>query len=69
MLHSIGRIAVTQVQSLLRGFLQDGACPFSSVLTVPDIVDRISQTCIETYDRIFTPGGDALYLLESNTQR
>lgn len=55
MLHSIGRIAVTQVQSLLRGFLQDGACPFSSVLTVPDIVDRISQTCIETYDRIFTP--------------
>src|SRR5947209_3597211 len=55
MLHAIGRTAVAQVQSLLRGFLQDGALPFSSVLTVPDIVDLISQTCVETYDRIFTP--------------
>jgi Transposase DDE domain len=55
MLHSIGRTAVAQVQSLLRGFLQDGAFPFSSVLTVQDIVDLISQTCVETCDRIFTP--------------
>jgi hypothetical protein len=44
-----------QLQSLLQGFLQDGALPFSSVLTVQDIVDRISQTCVETCDRIFTP--------------
>jgi Transposase DDE domain len=55
MLHSIGRTAVAQVQSLLCGFLQDGAVPFGSVLTVHDIVDRISQTCVETCDRIFTP--------------
>ena len=55
MLHSIGRTAVAQVQSLLGGFLQDGAFPFSSVLTVQDIVDLISQTCVETCDRIFTP--------------
>ena len=46
---------MAQVQSLLCGFLQDGAFPFSSVLTVQDIVDRISQTCGETCDRIFTP--------------
>jgi hypothetical protein len=44
-----------QLQSLLQGFLQDGALPFSSVLTVQDIVDLISQTCVETCDRIFTP--------------
>jgi hypothetical protein len=55
MMHSIGRTAVAQGQSLLRGFLQDGALPFGSVLTVQDIVDRISQTCVETCDRIFTP--------------
>jgi hypothetical protein len=55
MLHSIGRTAVAQVQSLLRGFLQEGSCPFSAVLTVQDIVDRISQTCVATCDRIFTP--------------
>ena len=55
MLHSIGRTALTQVQSLLRGFLQDGAFPFGSVLTAQDIVDLISQTCVETCDRIFTP--------------
>src|SRR2546422_9566098 len=55
MLHAIGRTAVAQVQSLLRGFLQDGTFPFSSVLTVQDIVDRISQTCVETCGRIFTP--------------
>src|SRR5262249_6640512 len=41
--------------SLLCGFLQDGAFPFSAVLTVQDLVDRISQTCVETCDRIFTP--------------
>src|SRR5262249_11160640 len=46
---------MAQAQSLLCGFLQDGAFPFSSVLTVQDIVDRISQTCVETCDRIFTP--------------
>lgn len=46
---------MAQVQSLLCGFLQEGAFPFSSVLTVQDIVDRISQTCGETCDRIFTP--------------
>jgi hypothetical protein len=55
MVHSIGRTAVAQVQSLLQGFLQDGALPFSSVLTVQDIVDRISQTWGETCDRLFTP--------------
>ena len=55
MLHSIGRIALAQVQSLLRGFLQDGSFPFGSVLTVKDIVDLISQECVETADRIFTP--------------
>jgi Transposase DDE domain len=55
MLHSIGHTAMAQVQSLLRGFLQEGACPFSAILTVQDIVDRISQTCVETCDRIFTP--------------
>ena len=55
MAHSIGRIAMAQVQSLLYEFLQDGALPFSSVLTVQDIVDLISQTCVETCDRIFTP--------------
>jgi hypothetical protein len=57
MRHSIGRTAMAQVQSLLCGFLQGGAFPFSSVLTVQDIVDRISQTCGETCDRIFTPVG------------
>jgi hypothetical protein len=46
---------MAQVQSLLCGFLQDGAFPFSSVLTVHDIVDHISQTCVETCDRLFTP--------------
>lgn len=45
---------MAQVQSLLGGFLQDGAFPFSSVLTVQDIVDLIGQTCGETCDRIFT---------------
>jgi hypothetical protein len=53
--HCIGRTAVAQVQSLLRGFLQDGGLPFNTVMTVQDIVDRISQTCAETCDRIFTP--------------
>ena len=55
MVHSIGRTALVQVQSLLRGFLQEGSFPFSSVLTVQDIVDLISQECVETCDRIFTP--------------
>src|SRR5215475_1940902 len=55
MLHSIGRTAMAQVQSLLRGFLQDGAFPFSSVLTVTDILDLISQECVETSERLFTP--------------
>jgi hypothetical protein len=55
MMHSIGRTAVAQVQSLLRGFLQEGSCPFSAVLTVKDIVDLLCQECVETADRIFTP--------------
>jgi hypothetical protein len=55
MLHAIGHTAMAQVQSLLRGFLREGACPFSAILTVQDIVDRISQTCVEICDRIFTP--------------
>ena len=55
MAHSIGRTAMAQVQSLLCGFLQGGAFPFSSVLTVQDIVDLISQTCVATCDRRFTP--------------
>ena len=63
--HSIGRTALVQLQSLLQGFLQDGAFPFSSVLTVKDIVDLISQTCVETCDRIFTP----LVTVEDNTSR
>ena len=55
MWHAIGRIALAQLQSLLRGFLQDDSLPFGSVLTVQDIVDLISQEWAETYDRIFTP--------------
>jgi hypothetical protein len=55
MVHTIGRIAVAQVQSLLHSFLQEGSCPFSTVLTVKDIVDLIGQECVETADRIFTP--------------
>src|SRR5262249_13436640 len=55
MRHSLGRTAVAQGQSLLRGFLQEGAGPCSAVLTVQDIVDRLSQTCVETCDRLFTP--------------
>jgi hypothetical protein len=55
MLHSIGRTALVQLPHLLRGFLQDGSGPFSSVLTGKDIVDRISQEWGETCDRIFTP--------------
>ncbi len=55
MLHAIGRTALVQLQSLLRGFLHDGSLPFGSVLTVKDIVDLISQEWAETYDRIFTP--------------
>jgi hypothetical protein len=46
---------LAQLQSLLRGFLQDGSFPCGSVLTVKDIVDLISQACVETCDRIFTP--------------
>jgi hypothetical protein len=46
---------MAQVQSLLHGFLQDGACPCRSVLTGQAIVDRISQTWVETCDRICTP--------------
>jgi len=46
---------MAQVQSLLRGFLQEGSGPFSAVLTVKDIVDLLCQECVETADRIFTP--------------
>jgi hypothetical protein len=55
MLHSIGRTAMVQLQNLLRGFLQDGSGPFSSVLTGKDIVNLISHEWTETCDRIFTP--------------
>jgi hypothetical protein len=55
MVHTIGRTAVAQVQSLLRGFLQEGSGPFSAVLTVKDMIDLICQECVETADRIFTP--------------
>jgi hypothetical protein len=55
MVHTIGHPALAQVQSLLRGFLQEGSCPFSTVLTVKDIVDLLDQECVETADRIFTP--------------
>jgi Transposase DDE domain len=55
MLHSIGRTALAQLQSLLHGFLQDDSLPFGSVLMVKDIVDLISQEWAETCDRIFTP--------------
>jgi hypothetical protein len=46
---------MAQVQSLLRGFLQEGSGPFSTVLTVKDVVDLVCQECVETTDRIFTP--------------
>src|SRR5262249_14339435 len=36
-------------------FLQDGAFPFGSVLTVTDIIDLISQEWVETSERLFTP--------------
>src|SRR2546426_5064861 len=55
MLHAIGRTTMVQLQNLLRGFLQDGSGPFSSVLTGKDIVNLISQEWTETCDRIFTP--------------
>src|SRR2546422_1236345 len=55
MLHAIGSTAMVQLQNLLRGFLQDGSGPFSSVLTGKDIVNLISQEWTETCDRIFTP--------------
>jgi hypothetical protein len=55
MSHAIGRTALVQLQNLLRGFLQDGSGPFSSVLTGKDIVDLISQEWTETCDRLFTP--------------
>src|SRR4029453_16429183 len=55
MWHSIERTALRQLQSLLQGFLQDDSVLFSARLTVQDIVDLISQTCVETCDRIFTP--------------
>ena len=65
--HSIGRTALAQLQSLLRGFLQDGSLPFGSVLTVKDIVDLISQECRDRR-AAFHPTGDAVYLLEPNPQ-
>jgi hypothetical protein len=55
MMHTIGHTALAQVQSLLRGFLQEGSCPFSTVLAVKDIIDLLCQECVETADRIFTP--------------
>lgn len=55
MRHALGRTAVAQVQSLLRGFLQDAFVPGGAVLTLQDIVDLISQEWAETCDRIFTP--------------
>jgi hypothetical protein len=69
MWHSIGRTAVVQFQSLLRGFLQDGSCPFSTVLTVKDIVDLMRQECVETYDRIFTPVGGSWRGARCTTKR
>jgi hypothetical protein len=44
-----------QLQSLLRGFLQDGFSPFGSVLTGKDIVALVSQEWAAACDRIFTP--------------
>src|SRR5215831_2540516 len=55
MVHTIGHTALAQVQSLLRGFLQEGSCPFSTVLTVKDVFALLCQECVETNDRIFTP--------------
>jgi len=55
MWHAIGRTALAQLQHLLQGFLQDGPFPCGAVLTVKDIVDLLSQECVETCDRIFTP--------------
>ena len=53
--HAIGRTALVQLQNLLRGFLQDGSGPVSSVLTGKDLVNLRSQAWTETCDRIFTP--------------
>lgn len=57
MRHALGHTAMAHVQSLLRGFLQEGAGPCSPVLTGQDSVDRISQTCVETCDRLCPPRG------------
>lgn len=46
---------MAQVQRLWRGFLQEGGGPFSTILTVQDIVDRLSQTGVATCHRLFTP--------------
>ena len=55
MWHAIGRTALAQLQSLLRGFLQDCSFPFGSVLTVQDLVALISEACVETGERNCTP--------------
>lgn len=55
MAQTIRCTAVAQVQSLLRGFLQEGSGPFNAVLTGKEMIDLLCQECVETADRIFPP--------------
>jgi hypothetical protein len=55
MLNPIRGIALVQLKSLLRGFLQECSLAFGSVLTVKEVVARIQEERVETWDRIFTP--------------
>jgi hypothetical protein len=55
MLNPIRGIALVQLKSLLRGFLQECSLPFGSVLTVKEVVAIIREELVETCDRIFTP--------------
>jgi hypothetical protein len=55
MLNPIRGIALVQLKSLLRGFLQECSLPFGSVLTVKEVVAMIQEELVETCDRIFTP--------------
>ena len=55
MLNPIRGIALVQLKSLLRGFLQECSLPFGSVLTVKEVVAMIREELVETCDRIFTP--------------
>lgn len=55
MLNPIRGMALVQLKSLLRGFLQECSLPFGSVLTAKEVVAMIREELVETGDRIFTP--------------